>query len=207
MGSLSSVTGTDKREERGETRFLAYCLSQSSSAPALWQKGGTAPEHSCGKMELGFEAWLPLPSLCLSPLLSLSPEFFHPNSSAALLNLRALEVARASKRQGGCPGGFTTRLVSVSCKKSSPRFRERFSPMTMCLGAQKKLWDRMMEGVANNLLADRDLFLERHRLRLKKRSFRENSKNPQVPSSLRNGTLLQLRSRSAAGPPSNKPSY
>ena len=67
LGSLSSVTGTDKRERREEkTRFLAYCLSQSVSASALWQKGGTAPEHSCGKMELGFEAWLP--SLFLSPL-------------------------------------------------------------------------------------------------------------------------------------------
>ena len=96
---LSQEQTRERREEK--TRFLAYCLSQSSSAPALWQKGGTAPEHSCGKMELGFEAWLPLPSLCLSPLLSLSPEFFHPNSSAALLNLRALEVAWTGKQAAG----------------------------------------------------------------------------------------------------------
>ena len=98
-----------EREERAaeKTRFLVYCLlrrpSFASDRPRLGtlakrRRTASSPEHSCGKMELGFEA---RPSSFSFSSSSLSPEFFHPNSSAALLNLRALEVAWTDKQVAG----------------------------------------------------------------------------------------------------------
>ena len=182
--------------------------SSLRSASALWQKGGTTPCTAAERWNWALKHGSPPSLLPFFPvLLSLSPEFFQPNSSAALLNLRALEVAWASKRDGGCPRGLTVRLGSLQ-KIAGKVARALFSDIALCLesqyqknaSSQIKLYRRRRLFKPS---ACRDLFLVRHRL--KKRSFRENSRNPRVLCRRRFETLL--RSRSARGPLSNKRSY
>ena len=203
----------EQTRERGENQIsglLSLPLNSGpprSDPPRHFGKKEGPPRHSCGKMELGFEARLPTRLPFFPVLLSLSPEFFQPNSSAALLNLRALEVAWASKRDGGCPRGLTVRLGSLQ-KIAGKVARALFSDIALCLesqyqknaSSQIKLYRRRRLFKPS---ACRDFFLVRHRL--KKRSFRENSRNPRVLCRRRFGTLL--RSRSARGPLSNKRSY
>ena len=107
-GSLSSVTGTDRRQRKREERKPDFWSIVSASA--LWQKGGgtALPERGRESESTAAERWNWALKDCLFssalprsffPFPPLSSKFFHPNSSAALLNLRALEVAWASKRQ------------------------------------------------------------------------------------------------------------
>ena len=113
LGSLSPVSHRNARERRRKPDFWSIVSSvvrlraptataATVPASALWQKGGgptaSSPEHSCGKMELGFEAW---PLLLLISLVF--PSKFQ-RSTFEPTRIRGRLDRQASKRPGGGPG-------------------------------------------------------------------------------------------------------